>query len=296
MFAPAVGLFFGDERAIGVTRALAVTLPILALGNTHDALLQKRMKFGTKAFPDTVKVVAKGVIAIGLAIQGFGYWSLIVGQIVGSLLWVIVLWWVVPWRPTFEFEFKELGPLLRYSLSIVTMSAFAIIFTNADYLFIGRYLGAGALGIYTLAFRLPELLIKEFPIMVGNVLLPAFSKMGTDADTIEANTLTSIRYSVLITLPIGIGLALTARPLVFAFLFRKVGRINSSDGVDCNPNDIGCTGLQFWHGLQSTRASGNSNASGILTYGYIATRRMVGSISIRDRDGSGANPCSCRMV
>ena len=214
LLAPWFGRFFQDDRAVTITRVLALTLPVFAFGNTHDALLRKRMDFDKKAIPDTAKVVVKAIVAISMALLGYGYWSLIVGQIAGSLFWVVLLWWVVPWRPTLAFEVATIRPMLRYSGSIFTMSAFAMIFTNADYLLIGRYLGATSLGIYTLAFRLPELLVQEFPIIVHYILFPAFSKIGKDSTAFKTNLLKSIRYTVLVTLPLGIGLALTAKPFV----------------------------------------------------------------------------------
>jgi len=47
--------------------------------------------------------------------------------------------------------------------------------SNLDYLLVGRYLGSVALGLYTLAFRLPDLLILQFSRVLGEVVFPIFT-------------------------------------------------------------------------------------------------------------------------
>lgn len=219
--APLVGLFFEDERAVEVTQAISIILPLLALGNTHDALLQKNMQFNLKAIPDTAKVAVKGLVSIGLALLGYGYWSLILGHIVGTLLWVVCLWWIVAWRPSFNFNFYNFNPIFSYSLKIFAMEILARVATNGDYLLVGRYLGATALGVYTLAFRLPELLIQEIPIVASNVLFPAFTKLKSQIEDVGSNALQAIKYSCLITLPLGIGLVMIAEPLIIVVFSDK---------------------------------------------------------------------------
>jgi len=101
--APLVGEFYHDPRAVGVTRALAASFPISALGNMHSMLLYKQLAFGRRFVPNLVRNAGKGAIAILLALLGFGPWSLIWSQVAGTALAVIAFWWAVPWRPTFHF-------------------------------------------------------------------------------------------------------------------------------------------------------------------------------------------------
>ncbi len=212
--APLAGAFFQDPQAIRIVRALAFNFPLVALGNIHDAMLRKSLTFRRKFIPDLAKAISKGLLSILLAFFGFGAWSLIWGHLAGTLAAALVLWAVVPWRPRWRLNRRLSDSLVRYGGSIVAVNALGVLLLNVDYLLVGRYLGATALGIYTLAFRLPELLIQEFPIIVSSVLFPTFTKLQNDQAQLTNGIYNTLRYSTIVTVPVGVGLALVAEPLV----------------------------------------------------------------------------------
>ena len=69
--------------------------------------------------------------------------------------------WLFLGDPPSNLTGNQLGPLLTYGLPVIANSGVGILLLNLDYLLIGHYLGAAALGVYTLGFRMPELLVKE---------------------------------------------------------------------------------------------------------------------------------------
>lgn len=219
--APLVGRFFQDPQAVPIVRALALNFPLVAIGNIHDAMLRKGLTFRRKFIPDMIKAVSKGSISILLALLGFGAWSLVWGHLGGALLASIALWWVVPWRPQLRLNHRLTDSLVRYGGGIVVVNALGVLLLNVDYLLVGRYLGATALGIYTLAFRLPELLIQEFPIIVSNVLFPTFTKLRDDPKELTSGIYNALRYSTIVTVPVGVGLALVAGPLVLTLFSER---------------------------------------------------------------------------
>jgi O-antigen/teichoic acid export membrane protein len=219
--APLAGQFFNDPRAVMATRALALTFPVNALGNVHNMLLRKRFNFGRKFIPEFVKALFKGVFSIVLALLGFGFWSLVVGQILGSVAAAVAFWIVTPWRPSFHFIKESARKLLRYGSSLVAVDVFSIIYSNADYLLIGRFMGSVALGVYTVAFRIPDLVINQMCNVISQVVFPVFVTMQEKTEKLQDGFLTSIRYIALITVPLGFGLALVAEPAVLVLFTDK---------------------------------------------------------------------------
>src|SRR6266540_6685296 len=55
LIAPWIGAFFHDNRAIWATRILVLNLPLAALGNIQDMLLQTKLSFGRRFIPDFCK-------------------------------------------------------------------------------------------------------------------------------------------------------------------------------------------------------------------------------------------------
>ncbi len=219
--APLVGAFFRDARAVPVTQALALTFPISSLGQTHDVLLRKQLSFGRKFVPDFAKALSKGIVSIILAWLGFGAWSLIIGQVVGRISATAALWWVMPWRPSRRFVVGWVKRLLSYGINIVSVDMLGMLINNIDYLFVGRFLGPSALGVYTVAFRFPDLLVMQFCDIISRVIFPVYSKMKDDPEALQKGFEATTRYVSLVTVPLGIGLALVSRPLVLAFFTEK---------------------------------------------------------------------------
>jgi PST family polysaccharide transporter len=89
---------------------------------------------------------------------------------------------------------------------------------NTDYLIVGRVLGAEALGLYTLAFKLPDLLLVNLCWVLSRVLFPFFSRLVDDRQALRAAYLAAFRFVSLVAVPLGLGLAATA-PSVVSVLF-----------------------------------------------------------------------------
>jgi PST family polysaccharide transporter len=221
LVAPLAGWYFNDERAIPVIRVLALTFPISAMSNVHSNLLSKALQFRRRFVPDFLRSVAKGIFSVIFALLGFGAWSLVFGQVLGTLATVISYWSVFPWRPAFEFDRQIARELLSYGVNVVVVDSLGMLLLNLDYLFVGRFLGTEALGVYSLAFRMPDLLITQFCATVSGVLFPIYVKMRDDANSLGNGFLMAMRYVSMVTIPLGLGLIMVARPFVLTFLTDK---------------------------------------------------------------------------
>lgn len=219
--APFIALYFRDDRVIAVFRVMALTFPFSALGSTHDAILRKTLSFGRSTIPEFLRAFGKGLISVILAFMGFGVWSLALGQLCGTLISSIVLWIVTPWRPSFEFHVSKISFLMNYGLKYIGTDLLSALLLNLDYLLVGRYLGAAALGVYTLAYRMPELLILQFARILSKVIFPIYTKMREVPGGLARGFAKATSYISLLTVPLGLGLMLVAAPFTQVFLSEK---------------------------------------------------------------------------
>lgn len=209
--------FFGSPEGGDVLRVLAWSFPLRALGTTHDALLQKDLRFRARVVPEVAQAVAKGGASLALALLGWGVWSLVWGQLAGLALWSAVLWMVVPWRPSRSFPLGLVRPMLAYGKSIVAVNMLAAVTHHADLAVVGRMLGATALGFYQIAYKIPEVAITLLVRVTSKVLFPAFSRVHQTGTTLRGPYLASLRYTSLLTLPATAGLVVFAEPIVLVF-------------------------------------------------------------------------------
>jgi O-antigen/teichoic acid export membrane protein len=221
VLAPYAGAYFRDPRVIPVTRALSFTFPINALGGIQASVLYKKLSFGKMLIPDLLMAFTKGIVSIGLAMLGLGAWSLIWGQISGTLVSSAVYWIITPWHPNFAFDTKVARGLISYGLNIVWVDLLSEVLLNLDYILVGRYLGSVELGLYTLAFRMPDLMILQFSRVLGQVVFPVFTHMRDVPGNLARAFSQVLRYVSLVTIPLGIGLSLVAAPLVITLFTSK---------------------------------------------------------------------------
>lgn len=92
----------------------------------------------------------------------------------------------------------------------------AVIF-NIDYLLVGRFQGSGPLGIYTLAFKLPEATIIALATVASYLLLPTYVQLSGERAKLREAFLSALRYLALTLFPAGFGLAVLAPVLVPLF-------------------------------------------------------------------------------
>src|SRR5207247_1507547 len=156
-------------------------------------------------------------VSIVLAELGFGAWSIIIGYITGDVLWNVVSWAVVDYRPSAGFwrlSWREARPLLAFGAPAAGNSLLLVLLFNVDYLIIGRRLGPDALAFYTIAFRIPELLIIKVFYMLSRVAFPLFSRARESPERLRRGYLASIRLQAAYGALLGAGLAGVAPMLV----------------------------------------------------------------------------------
>jgi PST family polysaccharide transporter len=88
---------------------------------------------------------------------------------------------------------------------------------NADYLLIGRFLGAQELGYYTLAYRILLFPIQNISSVIGRVMYPVFSSLQEDNKQFASAYLKVIANIALVTFPLMFGVIALARPFVLTF-------------------------------------------------------------------------------
>ncbi len=218
LLAPAVATFFRQPEAAPVLRLLALSFPLKALANTHDALCQKDLRFRERLGAELAMALVKASVAIALAAAGLGVWSLAGGQLAGLASRAACLWWIEPWRPVGPVPRDIVRPLLAFGRGVVGVNVLAAVVHHADLVVVGRMLGAEALGLYQVAAKLPEMTVALLVWVVARVLFPTLALAQAEPAALRRMALGSLRYVALLALPATVTLIVLARPLA-AVLF-----------------------------------------------------------------------------
>lgn len=211
--APLIADFYGDERVTNLLRLAALTFTLSA-ATVHSALLQRTLAFKSLGSLETIGAVIGLGATIVLAWQGFGAYSLVLGPLLQTTLMTGVFWWKVRWLPRTFMHRAELAQLWRFGGSLTGANILNFIARNADTVLLGRAVGAGDLGLYSRSYTLMMAPLSQVTGVITRVLLPAFAEMQHDLPRLRRAWLMTIRASMVIGLPISLGVAVTAPAFV----------------------------------------------------------------------------------
>jgi O-antigen/teichoic acid export membrane protein len=219
--APLLAQVAPSDEIVSIFRVLSLQLFIAALGNVHHYLLAHALEFKRLFGPELSSGLVKGVVSVGLALAGAGVWSLVVGQLAGSVARTVGLWAVSPWRPNAVLVGRAVPSLVRFGGAIVVVGILGEAVRNVDYLIVGARQGADALGFYFLAFRLPELVILALFEISYRVLFPFYSRLkdltlmaGDGREALVEGYLRTVRLASLVSFPVAGVVAALAVPVV----------------------------------------------------------------------------------
>lgn len=212
--APLAAAYFQDPRVTPIVRVLAVSFVLSGLRQVHESRLQKALDFRRRFIPLIAGAAGKGGVSILLAWMGAGVWSLVWGQLCGEAIQTLIYWLVGGWRPRLRFNRKIARSLLRFGVQISILEFLAMLVNNLDYVFIGRRLETDQLGFYTMAFRLPELLIVGFFRVFSQAAFPAYARLQRDVGLLAAGFSRTLRNTSLITVPMALGMMIIAPEFV----------------------------------------------------------------------------------
>jgi PST family polysaccharide transporter len=199
---------------VPLIRVLALALVISALSAVPLSWLRRDLSFQRRLLPEFVGAVTKAALTIWLAATGHGVWSLVYGQLAGVLITMIMYWWAAPTFMWPRFHLNEAKTLLRFGIPVTGVTLLAYAIYNVDYLAVGIRLGTTELGLYTLAYRVPELVVLNLCSVISDVLFSSMSRLQHDRDAMSWQYQNALGIVLALTMPAGVGLAVVAGPLL----------------------------------------------------------------------------------
>jgi PST family polysaccharide transporter len=212
------GVLLGNDQVSPVLGVLALSLPLWALTVVPSALLERELKFKLLATRSLAASAVGGLAGVTAAFLGLGVWSLVLQQLLGAALTLVLLWSTVQWRPRLRASRKAFAELAPFSGNVMANNVLWFVSQRFDQGVIGRGLGVGALGAYSLAMRILTLVLDAISAPVQRVAMPLFSGIQDDSERLMRAFLRSTSLVCSVALPAFVGLLLIAPdliPLVF---------------------------------------------------------------------------------
>ena len=202
VLAPGIAWFYGEPVLMQVSFAIAGTLFLGSLTIQHMALLKRQMKFSSIGIRD------QGSKAIGLAVgilmawYEAGLWALVGMTIATSIAEVVLTWSAIRWVPGPPRRGVGVRSMLAFGGCLSISSLLVYFRRNFDNVMIGFLFGPVTLGLYQKAYSLLLLPIQQANSPIGNVAVPALSRLQDDPERYRQAFRKSLTLLVAVSLPI----------------------------------------------------------------------------------------------
>jgi len=219
--APLVVRFYHEPRLFGVTDALATGFLFNAAGVQHSAILEREMRFTTLSVIDIISLSVSVLVGIGMALRGYGYWSLVATTVVAPLVYTLCVWVVTSWIPGRPRRHVGVGSMLRFGGTLTLTGLVTYISSNLEKVLLGRFWGVDAIGIYGRAYQLINIPTDNLNASAGGVAFAALSRLQDDAVRFKSYFLKGYSLVLSLTVPITFACGLFASDMIFVFLGPK---------------------------------------------------------------------------
>ena len=216
--APAVALFYRDDRLLWITVALGSSFIFSGASAQHRALLQREMRLGTLAVVELVASAGSILIGVWMAAIGMGYWALVAMAVSAPAIGMVGMWKVTGWVPGLPSRAAGVRSMLHYG-GLLTLNGVVVYAAyNLDKVLLGRVWGAEALGIYGRAYQLISIPTENLHSTIGLVMFPALSRVQDDPTRLRAYFLKGYGLFLSVVMPITVASALFADLIVRVLL------------------------------------------------------------------------------
>lgn len=219
--APLISRFYRMPTLTPVIRVLSLVLVISGVKNIQHAYVSRHMLFRKFFFATLGGTIGAAVIGIYMAWKGFGVWALVAQNLFNKTVDTIILWITVPWRPKRMFSWKRLKGLLSYGWKLLAAKLLDTIYRDVRSLIIGKMYSASDLAFYNRGKQFPHLVVTNINTTIDSVLFPTLSAEQDKVSRVRMMTRRAISLSTYIMMPMMMGIAMCAEPLVKIVLTDK---------------------------------------------------------------------------
>ena len=222
LVAPLLAHLLRTPGLVSVLRVLGLVLLLRGLMVVPAAILGRNLAYRARAKADVGSSLVQAAVSITLAFAGFGVWSLVIGALAAAAAQTLILWAVVPWRPSPTAASRRvLIEMIRYGRFVSAGSILNVIDNTIDNLAIARLLGTTPLGYYAIAFRVADFPNSVIGYIVGRVMFPVYSILQGDLQAVRRAYLQNLQRITIVALPVSVGIAVAAKPIVLVLFGEK---------------------------------------------------------------------------
>ena len=202
LIAPYAAVFFNAPEAKPIIQVIGLSILLQAFTNIGVIYFQKELEFNKEFKYQFVGTLTDFIVAVSAILILRNVWALVFGLLAGNAARCLVSYLIHPYRPHFSSDLGKAKELFGFGRWILGSSILVFLITHGDDIFVGKLLGATALGFYQLAYRISNMPATEITHVISQVSFPAYSKLQDDLAKLREAYLRVLQVTTFLSFPI----------------------------------------------------------------------------------------------
>ena len=216
--APWIAQLFGKPEMTLMIQIACLAFVAAPVSNPLLALLRRDMAFGKVAWVNISSTVVNSALSIGLALAGFGAFSLIWGTVGAAFVAAVVALVARPDMWAFRLTLTEWKRVVPFGFWTTLVTILGMVFESFPRFILGRILGFTAVGLFSRALSLSQLVEKTLLSAVQPVIMSDFAERFRSGELLSKRYLTGLELVATLQWPALACLAVLADPVVRVLL------------------------------------------------------------------------------
>jgi O-antigen/teichoic acid export membrane protein len=241
-FSSQIGKFYNlDASSLLLFQALVVSFFLSSLKTIPSIILERNLRFERLVIPQIVETLFFNVVAVVLAIKGFGVSSFTYAVLARGISGLITIYIIAPWRISLGYSRQSAKKLLSFGVPFQLNSLLALIKDDLLIVYLGKVLPIVQVGYLGFAQKWAFLPLRLIMDNVIRITFPSFSRLQDDKDHLRVAVEKSIFAACFIIFPCLMGLVILSpyfinvipkytkwEPALFALVFFSINAAFSS--------------------------------------------------------------------
>lgn len=215
--APLVAGFYDKPQLVEIIRVLSVTVVLHSFRVVQRVIVFRNMQFKQVAVVSIISGLISLGTAIWMALQGFGYWSLIWQQIVGITLSVVLLGIVNRYIPAIRFSYESFKYQFSFGIGLLGADTLRTIANNINTNVIAKIMPIADVGYFVQSNRISNFAVSFVGSITDQTVFPVLARLQ-NKDEVQAKYMLFYQLSVALLSVMTVWIILLSRPIVLLLL------------------------------------------------------------------------------
>lgn len=211
---------FNAPALVPVSRVMFLALVFNAAGLIHQVVITKKADFKGITKVNMLALLVADLVAIVMALTGYGVWALVAQTVLFAFLRTLFLWFHNSWRPAAVFDTRRLRSFWGFSNKLLLTSMVSTIVNNIYPSLIAAFYPMPQVAYFNQAKKYQEIPFLTISNSFRSVSMLILSEINEEEERLQRVVRKFIKSEAFLVFPIGLLMIVVAEP-AFHLFFRE---------------------------------------------------------------------------